>query len=100
MAMFARLVKLISPVWTFLRSRWRVILLAAAAIVVALVLHNFVVGAVGIVGTLLLGSGNPTDSPRRTASGNIPNNPSPPGGSDSDTNAPGTPGGGPRRRRR
>lgn len=104
MGVFGGFVKLISPVWKFLRSKWKVIVLALVSIAVALVLRNLVVAAVGIVGALLGATGKPTDSPRRTASGNLPNNPKP--GTDganpnpNPTDTPGTPSGGPRRRRR
>ena len=86
--------------------RWpiiKVVLVIVAAIVLAIVARNAVVGIVGIVwafGQSLLGE--PSDQPRRTASGHIPNPPRLP--EDGDTAVPpvtpGNPDTGPRRRRR
>lgn len=98
----SELKRLLTLAWTYLTSNVTRVILAAGILIVVLVLGKSLLLALlaGGVGAVLFGRGDVPDSPRRTASGNIPNNPSPPGGSDSDTNAPGTPGGGPRRRRR
>lgn len=98
--------KILSRIWELLKSKsWiRMVLIVLAAIVVAVVLGNVVVGVAGVVGALFQGvfGGNPTDAPRRTGSGNIPNPPrqNPDGTTNDNSDAPGSPGGGPRRRRR
>lgn len=94
---------ILNQVLRLVRSKWKVILVVVASIVVALLLRNVLVGVVGVVGALVQGvfGGEPVDSPRRTSSGNLPNNPTNPSSSpNTSPNQPGSPSGGPRRRRR
>lgn len=96
--------KILAFLWKLGTSKWtRVVLVAIAAIVLALLLRNVTVGLVGILGAVFDGvfGGSPSDAPRRSGGGSIPNPPLP-GNPDSPNNppSPGTPSGGPRRRRR
>lgn len=85
-------------------SKWlKVVLIAIAAIVIALLMRNALVGIAGVVGAVVQGifGGEPTNTPRRTGSGHVPNPPRTPTNPESPTHpVPGSPSGGPRRRRR
>lgn len=96
----SELKRLLTLAWTYLTSNVTRVILAAGILIVVLVLGKSLLLALlaGGVGAVLFGRGDVPDSPRRTASGNLPREPKL--SDDPIDDSPSGPGDAPRRRRR